>query len=1125
MLAPIYLIYMYIHAHVDIQQLCTCFLVFFCSIIQSTKSFFESRSAMSVLNSTSFASAMNVFDLLSNQQQAQSTPTPPTDRSVPLLSLHLNMSPAAYVAVQLLQHSPPQKAAFLETSLPGQLKEVISHKSLLTAYLSEASTSVLLHTPSEAHPVSAGDGKAGCVKMAAKLKCPVVQVNLSALVSAGHSCTALPGLVSAQQQLSFNLVPPSKDAKPDFVLCDLLEAGVKDATVSVAASIATSRLDSNAILSWDYVENERDSVYTDERGHTGSEPGGGGKCNVLAVDVSVPLLWSQLAAPQCGLAQPSSGGLDLLILSQAVEAWENQVQILLQSVDAMLQSKTQRDKQILLTLISIATAKNQFLSKPSNPVLSKLAAAYRRTVWFSCSQQLWNSLNFFREVLVPVSLGRDDEEISDVLLVAAILALVSRLHSARSRGADEGLLEMKNLITSATHVDQLGFVDHVSISPPPSDTPIGLCGTDLHDSVDLCEVFSQIDLKSLAMLRKCLHPLFSAAGIKLRQQPQEVPPFKYKFSLDFTLEMREGTLFVLDYLQPSSGSAFLHTKSTATTPAIFLEQLLLHGSVEHTSELEPRSSSAIQPTLLLPGPVLAPRTKVGVLSDCCAAVETVHVVVNTPLLKLAKHVSFTGKFRRKLRKQEKLISEDEVLTPCPPPISSPTPVPVVEEKHVTKFAMTAVREISSFGGQFVPPQLTAKMVTSRVSSPDSHVKLMDYVESPRPPKTHSHVAFDSNLPRQHSSTGSGIGQGVPLVSTFQSSSSLSSVDAARPSPRENVSIFLDDATSPEDHMSTMDTYGEDTADSLHVLSSDNDEVRATTGKLEHKTHTPLTSHNAAVPTVSPQVPMQNISLSPTRGLFLPQNNLLFSVFGLLKCSRVQCELQVETTKAVLKLTDLSASVDTRNATTLCTTHDTSSAIGSAPSLSLLSEVLPTYLSITATLKNTAVRLNDRGLPESDLVQINLLPMYVSIGINNCRPSVPSYRCLLKLTALNVDVKQSAVKVHKRFQQLMPAFTNIYNEIFGEKVARLDEAYISEASVSDVTFSVENMVRLPSKMPVGFVHFSLDKTIVYLAPLPSLTLTHTVSVYIYLYIYLYLSLSLYIYLYISLYINLSIYKSL
>ena len=71
--------------------------------------------------------------------------------------------------------------------------------------------------------------------------------------------------------------------------------------------------------------------------------------------------------------------------------------------------------------------------------------------------------------------------------------------------------------------------------------------------------------------------------------------------------------------------------------------------------------------------------------------------------------------------------------------------------------------------------------------------------------------------------------------------------------------------------------------------------------------------------------------------------------------------------------------------------------------------------------------------DSDLALLSAHPIYCSTSIcnSNLQP-MPTYRCLMKLTGLELDVKQSPVKMHKRFQQLHPAFTKIYKDVFASR---------------------------------------------------------------------------------------------
>lgn len=73
---------------------------------------------------------------------------------------------------------------------------------------------------------------------------------------------------------------------------------------------------------------------------------------------------------------------------------------------------------------------------------------------------------------------------------------------------------------------------------------------------------------------------------------------------------------------------------------------------------------------------------------------------------------------------------------------------------------------------------------------------------------------------------------------------------------------------------------------------------------------------------------------------------------------------------------------------------------------------------------------------SELALFSAQPVYCSIGIcNSSMQPLPTYRCLLKVKGVELDVKQSPVWIHKRFQHLMPVFTRIYHDICGDRYVR------------------------------------------------------------------------------------------
>lgn len=1028
-----------------------------CSITKSIEDFFKNRSPVSILNWVSYfatSKAVSSLDDLLLEQALQ-----PTSVSTPILSLDVSLAPGAFVAIQMLQSSHVVENT--HNPAPWKLNKIQPCKSLLTLYLSKLRCSTLIHTSSDIKVVEEKEAeeqssylKISSVKISTQLTCPVVQLDLAALVK--PQGTEPLGLASGQQQLDFTLRSPVSQCET-LVVCDLLEAGLKDTSLTCAAQIYHSGLSNKTILTWSSVQKGFSSSVTDNREI---------RKNQIAINMCVPVLWCQIAAPRCGLPQPTSSGLDLLVICEVVQAWQDAVRVCSKALGQLRQTKANRDSEVFLTLFSNAM-RDCLKTKAFNPVLCQVAAMYRDTVLFSCLHQMWSSLPFFSEISVPHSLEEDKLKCSSQL-TALLLGLATKLYSWQGlRQSDHRphspAMQSRELSSAST-------AGYVSISPSPSDmATLNRLYPNIHHLEDEPDVtmFSLVSYNTLVLLREALLPIFSAIGLKVEHQI-EVPHLSTsKSSLDFILELKEATVFALESMQDTPDSVPAHL--AVPTPALMVEQVLLNGCLKHSSELETPSSSA---TLLPKSESVVPRqTKKGLLSNCCVTMETIHVTVTGALLKIVKHASVTGRLRRKAALQAKLNAMDEMVTPKPPP-SATTPA----ASQVIKYASGIVNQLSSLEGKVVS---TVDDNTLQAAASDSTARVIEYMGSPPKARNLSPAQATPTTLLLETSGNTDVRAAPVNPSLRLSNSSLSSRDFP-----PNVVIAMEDTnegTSPEDVLSTMDTCGEDTTDSQHIISSDYD---GTTSPTLTTSHTALhAEHSAGHTSLNEPHPLDH-----SHSLLLPHSNLSLSVFGLLKLSTLKFEVVIETTKALLELSKISAAVDTREA--IPQQHST---VPAATNLSLLIQILPTYLSIAVTLNRTMLRVSDQGLPDSDLVQMVLFPLYGSISICNPVPVTPSYRCLLKLTSLQVDIKQSAVKVHKRFQQLMPDFTRIYHEIFGNPQEVMSEAYFAPSSpLNAQVLKVDGVLKMPAKLPQGFINFSLDKTVVCVVPLPSLTVTYSVS---------------------------------
>ena len=281
------------------------------------------------------------------------------------------------------------------TTHPTSMTEIARHSSLISCYVSGLTCNALIQTASELHKpekrVAAGEGdppadnissnrqensdKLKCqillnsVKISLDAKCPNLQFALCALVLHDKETgrlspsASLPGLSHTQSQLDFKFTIPTIQVEsaeprekekpidePEMTICNLLELGIRDAKVTCVAKIIHSEVSEDAILTWKNVQEYSLSDPTFRPKSDDYEM----KNNKLVIKATLPSLWSQLASPAVGIPD-STGGVDVLILNEAIDAWKPGVEHLIDTAQLALEMKSARGKRVLLTLLTNAT--------------------------------------------------------------------------------------------------------------------------------------------------------------------------------------------------------------------------------------------------------------------------------------------------------------------------------------------------------------------------------------------------------------------------------------------------------------------------------------------------------------------------------------------------------------------------------------------------------------------------------------------------------------------------------------------------------------------------------------------------------------------------------------------------
>ena len=1048
----------------------TLYYIVLSRVTESISQFFSHRSHVAILDALSHTTLSGIRDHVA-QLRTENTPKNVSEPPHPLLHLSVTMATHSFAAIQLLQ--APKEAIPLpsRSSNTFNLKEIIRHMTLLTAFLSGASCHALIQTsreiqetPPQVEVCVVKKTILGSVDVLVEVQAPVVQTVLCALVPREpiDTNTILSGLSREQSQLSFEL-----ESGRDLVVCDLLEAGLKEVGLTVVAKILSSEVHEEMVLDWSHIHSYHDNSVQSNNQSNETET----RNNHFVIQMSLPLFWSQLSSTHTGIAGPSTGGLDLFVLHESIRAWQNGVERLASVVNEVVKVKRSRDKRVLLTLVANA-ARNSMIGKKSfNPVHSVVTLSLRHSVAYSCLHQLWETLPAYTESRLPPD---EDTPTFDKELMCSLLGISVRLYSQHEEvGVEKNEREYScvscgPMSPSMDALSDKQSVGYMSISPSPSELAIpnamlASYTLDLRD-VDYDPIFSKMNYSVLLALRESLLPFYKEAGIKATPQLRAVYHNSDLYLGDFSLEVREVNMFVAECLKNKP------LKRTSETPVLLVKHLTVIGSLKYTAESTPNETT---PRFsLLPSDqtsdVLV--SKVNISSSCSVIVQGVSTTATIPFLKLGRHMLETGRFRTHWIKQAKIYQDEHLVTPRPDVvepevvvINKPPPRSEVVEFTQTLVAMIRNVEQTKGGGD-----------VGGVTTPT--VQVSEYARSPHTPKSSTVLSpmFSESF----------LGSGKSRQKHTRRHSFTSSVSS------EDIAIVMDGGIPPShlspDVLSTQDTIGYDTTDSQHVGSSDETSFKHSQNvKLSESVLSPTSEFSSLGLGVSL---IRDHSFPVVRSLSLSSSELLFSVFGLLKIKHMECTIQIETTKATVEFEGVTGSVDTRKAASLPLLP--TRIIEGPPTLK---DILPTYLSVAATLQNAQLTVSDRGLPENDLLLFKAQPVYASVGVCSVVDQrVPTYRCLLKLSGVELNVKQSPVIIHKRYQTLMPAFSAIYKDVFASSVPSElgPDAFTPTTPTPPVVNIAE--VKLPSSLPQGLINFSLDETTIILSPLPSLTVTYMVS---------------------------------
>lgn len=243
---------------------------------------FQQRSALAVLTGCSLEANLSLKSYLSQLLQPSPEPQP--------FSAHISlcMDPNAFAGVQLVQ-SLPQREVLASASVP--------YCSLVSVALCGLQVSSLVQTHSESVVEDENNhANVSSLQLSLKGECSSVQLSLGVQFSGGTFPPSLPNLLTNSSRLEVAIGPSPS-------LCSLLEMGCLLPSFTAAVKVVNLEVSHKAVLMWEHVHSHHLDGELKRHASNQQEE----VKNKIAVSVSMPQVWVDVAAPHMGRPGASTG--------------------------------------------------------------------------------------------------------------------------------------------------------------------------------------------------------------------------------------------------------------------------------------------------------------------------------------------------------------------------------------------------------------------------------------------------------------------------------------------------------------------------------------------------------------------------------------------------------------------------------------------------------------------------------------------------------------------------------------------------------------------------------------------------------------------------------------------------
>lgn len=263
------------------------------SMTTSLADHFQQRGALAVLTGCSLEASLSLNSYLSQLLQPLSDPQP--------FSAHisLGMNPKAFAGVRFVQSFPQQYWHYMNPEPPAGAS--VPHCSLVSAALCGLQVSSLIQTQTESVAEDEDNhATVSSLQLSLEGRSSSLQLSLAVQFSADTFPPSFPNLLTNSSQLEV-VVGPSPG------LCSLLEMGCLLPSFTAAAKVVTLEVSHKAVLTWEHVHShplrgEVKRLTSNQQEEVK---------NKIAVSVSMPKVWVDVAAPRTGRPGASTGEDDL----------------------------------------------------------------------------------------------------------------------------------------------------------------------------------------------------------------------------------------------------------------------------------------------------------------------------------------------------------------------------------------------------------------------------------------------------------------------------------------------------------------------------------------------------------------------------------------------------------------------------------------------------------------------------------------------------------------------------------------------------------------------------------------------------------------------------------------------